>query len=159
MDARTTWTSGAGFRPETFFVGRTRGGGVVRDPFGRIIRRCAIVTDGSRREAYGAIHFDETFTYDDGEVDVWRWAMTPGRDGRYMAAEAQAGAGIAGRSDGEDYVLSFRRPVGRARGVMSPGFSTRFSLMAPDLALKTVKISLWGAPLGTLTAVHRRAAG
>jgi|SRR5579872_6329144 len=144
------------FRPEVFFLGRTEGAGVVRDPIGRVVRRCAVTTEGVFSPAYRAIHFDETFAYDDGEVDVWRWAMTAGADGRYVAAEAMAGAGIVGERRGGDYLLSFRRPVGKAQGWLSPRFSTRFTMLSPDLALKRANVSLAFLPVGTLTAVHRR---
>src|SRR5471032_107960 len=70
------------FAPESFFLGRTEGAGVVRDPIGRIVRRCRITTEGAYSAAQSALRFDEVFTYDDGEVDVWRWAMQAGRDGR-----------------------------------------------------------------------------
>ena len=146
------------FRPEVFFLGRTEGSGVVRDPFGRVVRRCAVATEGAFSPAYGAIEFDETFAYDDGEVDVWRWAMTAGNDGRYVAAEALAGSGIVGERQGGDYLLSFRRPVGRAKGWLSPRFSTRFTLLTPDLALKHSSVSIAAIPVGVLTAVHRRVA-
>jgi hypothetical protein len=144
------------FAPESFFLGRTEGAGVVRDPFGRILRRCRIATEGAYSAAQGALRFDETFTYDDGEIDVWRWVMQAGREGRYVAAEAKAGAGIAGELRGGDYVLAFRRPVGRAAGALSPHFRSRFTLVAPDLALKRADVSLFGLPLACLTAVHRR---
>jgi hypothetical protein len=146
------------FRPEIFFLGRTEGEGVVRDPFGRILRRCRVVTNGTLSAGSGAIRFDEVFSYDDGEVDTWRWVMTSGGDGRYIAAEAKAGAGITGERLGDDYVIGFRRPVGRARGALSPSFRTRFTLLSGDVALKRVKVSLYGLPLGELTAVHRRSA-
>jgi hypothetical protein len=145
------------FRPEAFFLGRTEGEGVVRDPLGRVIRRCAIRTEGAFSTAYGAIEFNETFAYDDGEVDVWRWAMTAGADGRYVAAEALAGAGIVGERRGDDYVLSFRRPHGRANGLLTPHFVTRFTLLSAGVALKQAAISILGLRVATLTAVHRRA--
>jgi len=145
------------FQPEMFFLGRTEGAGVVRDPFGRIVRRCRVVTQGSFNAAQGSIRFDEVFSYDDGEVDTWRWVMTAGRDGRYVAAEAKAGVGINGERRGDDYVIWFRRPVGRARGALAPSFRTRFTLLTPDTALKLAEVSLFGLPLGVLTAVHRRA--
>ena len=144
------------FRPEVFFVGRTEGAGIVRDLFGRVVRRCRITTTGAFIHDRGAVRFEEEFRYDDGEVDVWRWAMSPGREGRYVAAEARAGAGITGERRGADYHLSFRRPLGRARGLLAPTFSTRFTLLSPELALKRSQVSLFGAPLGALTAVHRR---
>lgn len=145
-----------GFEPETFFLGKTEGGGVQRDAFGRIVRRCRVTTEGSYSAAQGALRFDEVFAYDDGEIDVWRWVMRPGRDGRYVAAEAKAGVGIAGERRGDDYVLSFRRPVGRARGPLAPLFQTRFTLLSPDTALKRAQVSLLGVPLGSLSAIHRR---
>jgi hypothetical protein len=144
------------FHPETFFLGRTEGAGVVRDPFGRVVRRCKVVTEGSLNPAQGGIRFDEVFSYDDGEVDTWRWAMTYGGDGRYVAAEARAGAGITGERRGDDYLIDFRRPVGRARGALAPSFRTRFTLLAPDFALKEARVSLLGLPLGVLTTMHRR---
>ncbi len=147
-------SAGLVFAPESFFLGRTEGAGVVRDTFGRITRRCSIFTEGLASQ--GALRFDETFTYDDGEVDVWRWVMQPGREGRYVAAEAKAGVGITGELRGGDYVLAFRRPVGRAAGVLAPHFNTRFTQLAPDLALKRADVSLYGLPLGSLSAVHRR---
>ena len=144
------------FEPESFFLGRTEGAGVVRDPFGRIVRHCHVSTEGSYSAAQGALRFDETFTYDDGEVDVWRWVMRPGREGRYIAAESKAGVGITGEQRGGEYVLAFRRPVGRAAGLLAPRFVSRFTLLTPDLALKQADVSLFGVPLGCLSAVHRR---
>jgi hypothetical protein len=146
------------FHPEIFFLGHTEGAGVVRDPFGRIMRRCRVVTDGALSAGQGALRFDEVFTYDDGEIDTWRWVMTSGGDGRYVAAEAKAGAGITGERHGDDYLISFRRPVGKARGALAPSFRTRFTLLSPDIALKHVAVSLMGLPLGVLTAAHRRLA-
>jgi len=154
--ARTRPPALLAFEPETFFLGRTEGAGVQRDPIGRIVRRCHISTEGGYSAAQGLLRFDEVFTYDDGEVDVWRWVMQPGREGRYVAAEIKAGTGIAGERQGDDYVIAFRRPVGRAAGPFAPSFRSRFTLLSPELALKRANVSLFGVPLGSLTAVHRR---
>lgn len=153
------WSVGSlPFAPETFFVGRTEGAGVVRDPFGRIVRRCRIVTSGAFSDAHQALRFDETFAYDDGEVDTWRWVMQAGRDGRYVAAESKAGSGLVGERQGDDYVISFRRPVGRAKGPLAPHYRSRFTLLSPDTALKRADVSLLGVPMGSLSAIHRRLA-
>ena len=147
------------FAPESFFLGRTEGAGVVRDPIGRIVRRCRITTEGAYSAAQSALRFDETFTYDDGEVDVWRWAMQAGRDGRYVAAEAKAGTGITGEQRGGEYVLAFLPALRPGHtGLMAPHYQSRFTLLAPDLAMKRADVSLFGVPLGQLSAVHRRVA-
>ena len=156
MDAKTSARRDTIFRPEVFFVGRTEGSGIVRDMFGRVARRCEIVTVGARRAAYGALQMDETFTYDDGEVDIWRWVVTAGGDGRYIASEQIAGSGLVAQRDGDDYVLNFHRPIAKAPKWLAPRYATRFSLLSPDIALKTAKVSLLGAPLGMLTGIHRR---
>ena len=144
------------FRPETFFLGLTEGAGVVHDLFGRQVRRCRITTRGALLAGRATLQLEEEFVYDDGQVDVWRWVMSPSRNGRYVVAEARAGAGISGEVRSGDYQLAFRRPVGRAAGAFAPRFSTRFTLLSPDLALKRAKVSLFGAPLGRLLAFHRR---
>lgn len=144
------------FRPETFFLGRTEGWGVVRELGGRR-RRCTIVTNGHMDDTYGSLHFDEVYAFDDGETQDWRWAMTCGSDGRYVAAEALAGAGIAGRHDRKgDYVLAFRRPLRPEGGFPTPRYHARFTLVSPGLAMKTVKVSLFGLPVGLMTAFHQR---
>ena len=156
MDARTSWMSDTVFRPEVFFVGRTEGSGVFRDPLGRMVRRCEIVTTGVRQASYGALELAETFTFDDGEVDAWKWVMTTNGVGRYMASEQVAGSGLSAHHEGDEFVLNFRRPSGRARGWAAFRYATRFTLLTPHTALKTVRVSLLGAPMGVLTAIHRR---
>lgn len=154
MDGENDQQTGP-FRPEVFFVGRTEGWGLARSPTGRLTRRCRVVTDGRLEDAYSAIHFDETFHWEDGEQDDWRWAMTRGLDGRYVAAEGRAGSGIQGRYDGGDYMLTFRRRL-RPDGGPHARFVTRFTQITPAVAIKTVRVSLWGLPISQVTAFHRR---
>lgn len=142
------------FLPESFFLGRTEGLGVVRDLSGRA-RRCRVTTLGVADAAYDAIHFDEVFSYDDGETDTWRWAMARGVDGRYVGSEALAGAGLIGRIERGDYRIDFSRPL-RPGSPVWARFRTRFTLLSPTTALKEVRVSLMGLPVGTMTATHNR---
>lgn len=144
------------FQPETFFVGRTLGWGAVHMLGGKV-RRCMVSTLGRMDETYNALHFDETFFFEDGQVDEWRWAMTRQRDGRYVAAEAMAGAGIVGRHEaGGAYVLSFSRPLRPEGGFPMPRFRTRFTLISPGMAQKRVRVSLLGLPLATMSVFHEK---
>ena len=155
-DARAARIGDGVFRPEIFFVGRTEGAGAVRNALGRITRRCAISTDGEYSPTYGAIHYDQLFTYDDGRIDTWRWVMTPGRDGRYVAAEAAVGSGIAGEIRGMDCWFVFRRPIGAIGRLVRRRYAVRFTLLSADTAMMRVKVSLLGLPVAEMTAVHRR---
>ena len=143
------------FRPEQFFLGRTRGWGLVRSLDGKQAR-CEVTTEGRLDDTYQSLHFDETFVFDDGRVDEWRWAMTRGRDGRYVAAEHRAGAGIVGRHEKGDYVLAFKRPLKPEGGFPTPSYRTTFTLLSPQVALKRVRVSLLGLPMAEMTAFHER---
>ena len=63
--------------------------------------------------------------------------------------------GIQGRYDGEDYLLSFRRAL--KPGGPRPRFTTRFTPISAEVALKTVRITVLGLPLASMSAFHRRA--
>ncbi len=141
------------FRPEVFFLGRTDGAGIDRDIFGRTVRRCTIVADGAPHPTISAICIKEIITYDDGEVQDWRWVLGGSSDGRYVVAEAQAGSGhFAERHRDGDLVVSFRR----TRRWFTQRHVTRYSQLTPDIALESTTVSVLGAPQLFFTAVRRR---
>jgi hypothetical protein len=144
------------FRLDVFFVGRTSGSGVLRDPLGRITRRFSIDTRGRRDDSYGAINLDETCAFDNGEVEVLRWVIAPAGAGRYVLAEAGAGSGIIGQVQHGDLTFAYHRAQGAARGLASPRYSVRMTMLTPETVLRTVRVSLLGAPLGHVTMIHRQ---
>jgi hypothetical protein len=144
------------FQPDHFFLSRTEGCGLVRDLTGRLIDRCAISTLGVWDHGYGALRFDETFTYQDGAVDVLHWTFAPDAQGRMSASEPSVAAPVRGWNSGLDYCLRFKRRGGVRGGPLTLAYHTRFTLMQPDLALKFVRIKLFGLTLGEMTAFHRR---
>jgi len=97
------------FEPDRFFLSRTRGYGVVRDRRGRFVEGCQIDTQGRWDHATGGMHFDETFTYDDGRTDSLSWSFAPDPQGRMVASEAGLAGAVVGWRDGADYRLRFKR--------------------------------------------------
>jgi hypothetical protein len=144
------------FRPETFFLGRTEGWAEARPLLGGASRRARVITEGRLEAPYGALHVDETFEWENGGAEVWRWVMTRGLDGRYVASEVLAGAGIVGRHEGDDYVLNFRRALSPKGGLIRAGYATRFSMLSPKVAIKHVRMSVVGLPLAVMVAEHHR---
>lgn len=144
------------FRPDHFFLAPTRGGGVVRDRFGRIIDRCEVTTEGRWDHSHGALHFDETFAYENGRTDTLNWAFGPDAQGRLTASEASVTSKVRGWADGQDYRVKFKRygmaPLDKTELL----YDARFTLVEPDMALKTVRLKLFGVTLGVMTAYHRR---
>jgi hypothetical protein len=156
MAAVANGTSRPVFEPDRFFLSRTTGHGVVRDLGGRLIGRCAITTLGVWDHDYGALHFDETFVYEDGRTDILNWTFAPDAQGRMSASEPSITAPVRGWADGEDYRLRFKRRGGPGTGRLVLTYDVRFTLMQPDLALKRARLKLFGVTLGEMTAFHRR---
>jgi hypothetical protein len=145
------------FVPDRFFLARTRGRGLVRDFTGRLIDTCAIATEGRWDHAVGALRFDEVFSYDDGRVDTLSWAFSPDPQGRMVASEPSVAGLLRGWPDGADYRLRFKRADPTQPKAPKLTYDVRFSLMQPDLALKVVKLRLFGVAVATMTAFHRQA--
>jgi hypothetical protein len=144
------------FQPDLFFLSRTEGRGLVRDLTGRLIDGCSITTLGVWDHDYGALRFDETFVYDSGLRDVLNWTFAPDAQGRMSASEANITAPVRGWAAGADYHLRFKRRGGPRAERLTLTYNVRFTLMQPDLALKVVRLSLFGLTLGEMIAFHRR---
>ena len=144
------------FRPDLFFLVPTSGRGVVRDGFGRMIDRCEVTTQGRWDHSRGALHFDETFTYQNGRTETLRWTFGPDAQGRMAASEASVTSPVRGWPEGQDYRLRFKRAGAPPLDKTQVDYDVRFTLMEPDTAMKTAKLKLFGVTLGVMTAYHRR---
>ena len=61
-----------------------------------------------------------------------------------------------GWTDGDGYRLRFKRGDARLPAGLRFTYDVLFSLLEPDLALKTVRLRLFGLPIAAMTAFHRR---
>ena len=147
------------FRPDHFFLSPTQGWGLVRDGFGRLIDRCAITTEGRWDHNYGALHFDETFTYDSGLRETLNWAITPTAQGRMSATEASVTSPVRAWSEGRDYRLRFKRAAPPPNQTTTLLYDVCFTLLEPGMALKVARLKLFGVTVGVMTAYHRQVAG
>ena len=144
------------FEPDRFFLGSTRGGGLVRDLTGRLIGRCEITTQGWWDHQHGAMHFDETFHYDSGRADILNWTFRPDPQGRMTATEPTTVGVVRGWLDGDDYRLCFRRRGEPPLASLNLTYDVRFSFMTADTVLKVARLKLLGVTLGVMTGFHRR---
>jgi hypothetical protein len=156
MDARVGSPEDLAFRPDGFFLGYTSGAGVIRDPLGRITRRFTVETQGHREKSYNALHLEETFAFDDGGVETFHWVISHAGPERYVLAEARAGSGIIAQAVNGELRFAYNRASGPARGIVTPRFAVRMTLLDGDTVLKAVKITVLGAPMGMLSGLHRR---
>ena len=144
------------FDPFDFFEGRTAGAGVILGPFGRVIRRCTIVTDGQPNSEFAALHFDETYAYDDGSPDdVMHWAVTRA-SGAFEAAEPSVVGRVSARLDGPRWRVDFRRHLRPPNSGPVVLYRADFTQVSHDLVLKSVAISLLGVTVARLQGFHRQ---
>jgi hypothetical protein len=144
------------FEPDQFFLGSTQGSGLVRDVSGRLVDRCEITTQGWWNHQYGAMHFDETFVYETGRIDILNWTFRPDPQGRMTANEPTAAGPVRGWADGDDYRLRFRRRGDPRLASVYLTYDVRFSTMTPDTVLKVARVKLFGLTVGMMTGFHRR---
>lgn len=85
-------------RMEQFFNGTVQGHGIVRDLFGKVIRRFALTMRGAWDEAGGTLH--EDFTYDDGARETRIWHVRLLQDGRYEATAPEIVGTARGTASG-----------------------------------------------------------
>lgn len=67
--------------PEEYFLGRTRGWGMINDRFGRLRRRFVVNMVGQFTD--GTLRLDEDFIYDDGKTTRRTWRVRRLAEGRY----------------------------------------------------------------------------
>ncbi len=144
------------FEPDRFFLGKTQGGGIVRDLSGKLIERCKISTQGWYNSKLAAMHFDETFVYEAGRTDILNWTFIVDVEGRMTATEPTTLGAVQGWVDGEDYRLRFRRRGEPPLPSIPVTYDVRFSAVSTDTVLKVARLKLFGVTLGMMTAFHRR---
>ena len=89
------------FEPERFFEGRTLSSGVFETPAGEPRRRFTSVAYGHREGQ--ALVLDQTFTYDNGEIQKRHWRFRRTGQHRYEATAND----VVGTAQGEAYGNAF----------------------------------------------------
>ena len=97
------------FRPEEFFVGRLEGWALLQGPLGGVQRRATIKAEGTMIS--GVVHFDETWTFDDGKTDALQWQITPSSEGNYIGSEPTLDGEARGERAGCAYHWAYTRNV------------------------------------------------
>lgn len=144
------------FAPETFFIGRSIGAGDVRAPGGKLLKRCLIETEGRQAPGQSGMHFDETYSFDDGSTDVLHW-MLSGSEPDLRASEPSIIGEARTRLDGPSWRIRFKR-LGGPMG-LSLTYDATFTWVSSDMVIKRTNLKLFGVTVAKLTAFHRRIAG
>lgn len=93
-------------RPERFFMGETRGNGVLQTAGGRPSRTFQVVSRG-RPAAGGGILVEQEISWNNGEVDRRSWTMRPVGPGRYEGRLSDAAGPVTAEARGNALRLRY----------------------------------------------------
>ena len=158
MDMTVRQPTGLPVRPNAFFVGATEGVGIERDAFGRVTRRFRSRSEGRAIDTYRAVSVTESHVFDDGHVDLWHWVISAAADGRYVASEIGAGAGIISEAFGDDLRFHFRRGFSQTQSRVPQSYAIQMTMLTPETLIQTIAVSRMGVPLRKRTLTVTRCA-
>jgi hypothetical protein len=142
--------------PETFFQGRLTGWGVVRNLFGRVLRRFTIEMEGHWSYEHRALHLDETYSYVDGPSHQRRWAIHTDEQGFILGHDALEVARMRGRQMGTDFQITFDRPRRSGSGLNDTVQVVRFIEVTPDQSLMLGAVQKFGVTIATTHVALKR---
>lgn len=145
------------FLPERFFDGRLEGWAVLESLLGGLQKRATITAEGRWSEAEQAVHFTETYRFDDGHQDTLKWTIRKLGDGKYSGDEAR----LDGTADGDQAGCAFHWRY--TRGTPQPdGSSTKlnfddwFYLIEDGACIVRGSAGRAGLPFATAHVTYRK---
>ncbi len=141
-------------RLEAYFDGQVNACGVFQDRFGRVRRQFVCDIDG--RYADGVLTLDETFRYDDGEVEAraWKIACLPG--GRYEGTAPGVQGVAKGAREGNRFAWTYPYGLKVGARTWTVIFTDQMFLQPDGVIVNTVRVSKLGLDLGYATIAFRR---
>ena len=134
---------------ETFFNGRLKAHGIVKDRSGKVIRYFNASINAYWQDGVGTL--DEVFKFDDGEEQTRVWKLVKDGPGRYTASAndviGSSALKVAGNSIFLDYVL--RIPYDD--DTLDLHVEDRMYLVSERMLINESVMSKWGFEVGQIT--------
>lgn len=142
-------------KPETYFLGETRGSGIFQDRFGNLRRQFVVDMVG---EMDGEVLvLTEDFVYDDGEKEQRIWHLKPLGDGRYEGVAGDVIGTARGQAAGNAFQWSYRIDLKVGDGRWRVAFDDWMFLQPGGVILNRATVTRWGIEIGTLTvSFHKK---
>lgn len=143
-----------GFAFEHYFLGQTRGYGLLHDRGGAIRRKFVVDITGVR--AGEALCLFEVFAFDDGERLNREWTVRQHGPQRYQATAPD----VIGEATGEDFShgarwrYMLRVPVGGRQWAIA--MDDWMYAIPDEVVLSRVRMSKWGLTVASMTVSYRR---
>lgn len=145
------------FMPETAFVGRFDGWGVMETPLGKLQKRYVVTAEG--RLDGDTIHFTEVWSFDDGHQDRLDWRITRGADGAYQGQEPTLDGAAEGEVDGFAFRWRYTRETPQPDGgALKLNFDDCFWRIGSDVMAVRGTAGRLGLPFAVAHVTYRRQA-
>lgn len=142
------------FRPEEYFLGRSRAWGLFEDRFGNLRREFVLDVAGSVDG--DSLVLEEDFRYADGETGRRVWRMTKRDEHRYEAHCDGVVGPVRCEARGNAFHWSYRMDIEIGRNTWRVGFDDWMFLQPDGVLLNRAEMSKCGIVLGTVTASFMR---
>lgn len=142
------------FELTTFLEGKSRAWGIFEDRFGRMRRRFTVEMVG--RWQGEVFLLEETFRYDDGEMDERLWRVVPDADGRFHATCDDCVGRAEGSCDADSIRMQYKFRLKFPGRDLIVRFDDRIYRMTESTAVNRATMSKWGIRLGELSLFFER---
>ncbi|KMQ76955.1 DUF3833 domain-containing protein [Marinobacter subterrani] len=139
--------------PQQFFTGELSARGVVKNFSGEVIRTFDADITASWEKGVGTL--DETFRFNDGEVQTRVWTLTPS-DGGYLAEAGDVVEPGIMRWQGNAIHMNYLLRVPYGDGTLDVRMDDWMYLITPDTLINETTMSKWGVDVGEVVLVIQK---
>lgn len=145
------------FLPERFFDGRLEGWAVLESLVGGLQKRATITAEGRWDAAEQAVHFTETYRFDDGHEDTLSWTIRKLSDGKYAGSEPRLENEAEGDQAGCAFHWRYTRNTPHKDGSSTKlNFDDWFYLIEENACMVRGSAGRAGLPFGTAHVAYRK---
>lgn len=137
------------FIPQVYFNGPMTAYGLVKDRSGKIIRRFKGTLIGSW-DAHGVGTLDESFVYDDGEVQKRVWTLKPNGDKRFIGTAGDIVGEAEMIANGNTVMIDYTMRVPYKEGTIDVDVRDWLHLQDDGVILNHSKMKKFGFTVGEL---------
>ena len=140
---------------EKFFKGKLKAYGMVQDRSGKVTRRFKADLTGSWKNNEGVL--DETFYFDDGEIQKRVWKLTKHDDGSYSGSAGDVIGRAEGRHEGFAFHWNYTLAIDVDGSTWHISMDDWMYLLSQNRLMNRTEMTKWGFKVGELTIIIEKA--
>ena len=134
-----------------FFDGELQAWGMLQNRSGKMTRRFTATIDAHWEGQTGTL--DETFTFDDGEIQKRIWTLTHHGDGHYTGQAGDVIGTAEGSIEGSVFQWQYTLDIPYGDGTISVNLDDWLYLVDEEHLINRTKLTKFGFKVGELTLI------